>query len=288
MKPPTILMLTPDQHRRVPTGYEGLMTMVVHHIPICPFSQRLEIMLALKGIEDAVRFEVVDITVPRSEHVLELTGGTTSLPVLELEDGRALKESLVLMRYLEDVLPEPPLCRADPYERAIENLMVSMESAFVASGYRLVMNQDRERREQLKDTYLAQWAALDAFLRRNATEGGPYLFDRFGWAEVVYTPFFQRFAFVAYYEGVDLPKEGAFDRVRAWRAACLEHPAAQQVSDEEVIKLYYDYARNAGNGVLVEGRTRSSFTFEPHWKHRPWPPSDKYGPGASDEALGLL
>ena len=34
----------------------------VYHIPICPFSQRLEILLSLKGIKDNVNFEVVDIT----------------------------------------------------------------------------------------------------------------------------------------------------------------------------------------------------------------------------------
>lgn len=264
------------------------MTLVMHHIPICPFSQRLEVMLALKGIEDAVRFEVVDITVPRSEHIMKLTGGTTALPVLELPGGRALKESLVLMGYLEDVFPDPPLRRADPYERAVESLMVSMESGFVASGYRFVMNQDQDRRERLKDAYLGQLLSLDDFLRRHATGEGPFLFDAFGWAEAVFTPFFQRFVFVSYYEGVDIPDDAAFDRVRAWRSACLAHPAAQQVSDEQVIKLYYDYARNAGNGALVEGRKRSSFVFEPGWEERPMPPKDKYGPGATDEELGLL
>ena len=33
---------------------------IVHHIPVCPFSQRLEILLALKGATDAVSFRVVD------------------------------------------------------------------------------------------------------------------------------------------------------------------------------------------------------------------------------------
>ncbi len=264
------------------------MSITVHHIPICPFCQRLEILLALKDLRDEVRFEVVDITVPRSEHLLALTGGTTALPVMELEDGRGLRESLVLMSYLEDRFGTPPVRRADPYERAVESLMVSMEDPFIGSGYRLVMNPDRSRRDALISTYLEQFAKLDAFLRRHATAGGPWLFDRFGWAEVAYTPFFRRFAFVAYYEDVDLPDDDRFARVRAWREACLDHPAAQQVGDEEIIKLYYDYARNAGNGALAQGRTRSSFALEPSWKERPMPPRDKYGPGATDEALGLL
>ena len=73
-----------------------------------------------------------------------------------------------------------------------------------------------------------------------------------------------------------------------WIAACLAHPAAQQTTREEIVKLYYDYALGAGNGGLLPGRTRSSFVFEPDWRTRPWPPRDKYGPGVSDAALGLL
>ncbi len=264
------------------------MTPIVHHIPICPFSQRLEILLELAGRRDAVEFAVVDITRPRDPHILELSGGTTALPVMELDGGKSLKESLVLLDYLEDRF-ELGTRREDPYERAIENLLVAGEGTLVASGYRLVMNQDRTRREELVQAYLDAHETIDAFLRRHGQDGGPWLFDRFGWAEVVFTPFFRRFAFVAYYEGVDIPDgDPSFDRVREWRAACLEHSAAQQVGDEEVIKLYYDYARGASNGALPEGRERSSFVFEPHWRERPMPPKDKYGPGATDADLGLL
>lgn len=263
------------------------MTLRVHHIPVCPFSQRVEILLALKGLRDQVSFCVVDITKPRDPHVLALSGGTTALPVLELPDGRSLKESLVLMGYFEDRFTDVRVRREDPYERAIENLLVGMERGFVNAGYSLVMNPVREKRQALVDTYLDTLAQLDAFLVRHGSGEGPFLFDTFGWAEAVFAPFFRRFCFVAYYEDVDLPDEPRFARVRAWRDACLSHPAAQQVGDEEIIKVYYDYARNAGNGALPEGRRVSSFVFEPSWRERPWPPRDKYGPGATDEQLGL-
>ncbi|MCW5629303.1 MAG: glutathione S-transferase domain-containing protein [Rhodoferax sp.] len=82
---------------------------IVHHIPVCPFSQRLEILLALKGQRDAVEFRVVDITRPRAPELLRKTRGTTALPIMDLGDDRILKESMVILRYLEDVLPQPPL-----------------------------------------------------------------------------------------------------------------------------------------------------------------------------------
>lgn len=264
------------------------MKPIVYHIPICPFCQRLEVLMELKGMSDAVRYEVVDITKPRDPHILELTGGSTALPVMELEEGRSLKESLILMEYLEDRFSDPQIRRTDPYERAVENFLVSMEGDIVEAGYRFVMNQDRERRDELCEAYLDAYRELDEFLREYGSSDGPWLFERFGWAEAVYTPFFQRFVFVDYYEGVDIPETSEFDRVRAWRDACVEHPSAQQTSDEEVIKLYYDYAQGAGNGELVDGRDYSSFVFEPDWRERPMPPKDKYSESATDAELGLV
>jgi glutathione S-transferase len=260
----------------------------VHHIPVCPFSQRVEILLALKNAREALRFEVVDITRPRSPELLAKTRGTTALPVLELADGRILKESLVLMHYLEDVLPAAPrVAQADPYRRAVENMLTRFEGDFVSAGYTLVMNQDPARRDQLVLRMLDQYARIDAFLQEHAT-GSPFLFEDFGWAEAVFTPMFMRFWFLDYYEGFELPGDDRYTRVRAWRDACLAHPAAQQVSREEIVKLYYDYAQGAGNGALLPGRERSSFVFEPHWRDRPWPPRGKYQGSASDAQLGLL
>ena len=260
--------------------------LIVHHIPVCPFSQRLEILLALKGLRDQVDFRVVDITQPRPEWLLQKTRGTTALPILETPDRRILKESLVILQYLEDVFPQPAVAQSDPYRRAVEHMMTRLEGEFCTQGYVFVMNQNPERREALREGMLKHYARLNDFLTEHAPDG-TYLFDDFGWAETVFTPFFMRFWFLEYYEDFDLPREPAFDRVRRWRDACLAHPAAQQVSREEIVKLYYDYAKGAGNGALLPGRRRSSFVFEPHWRTRPWPPKDKYGHSATDEELGL-
>jgi glutathione S-transferase len=258
----------------------------VYHIPVCPFSQRLEILLSLKGLEDRVDFHVVDITKPRPNWLLEKTRGTTALPVLETEEGGIVKESMVILRYLEDRFPEPPVARKDPYRHAVEGMMTAMEGDFGAWGYRYVMNDDPAKRDEFRWGMLDRYARLNDFLLQH-NPGGTFLFDDFGWAETVFTPFFMRFWFLEYYEGFDLPDEDRYERVRRWRDACLSHPAAQQVSEERIVKLYYDYAKGAGNGALLPGRARSSFVFEPDWRVRPWPPKDKYGHSATDEELGI-
>jgi glutathione S-transferase len=257
----------------------------VYHIPVCPFSQRLEILLELKGQRNAVTFKLVDVTKPRDPELLRKTRGSTALPVLETDDCKIIRESLVILQFIEDVIQKPRISRTDPYEHAVENMLIALESDFTAAGYRYVMNQDRDRRSDHHRNMLAQYKRLDDFLSWQSPDK-VYLFDRFGLAETVFTPLFMRFRFLAYYEGFEIPDELA--RVKRWHDACLAHPACRQVSEEEIVKLYYDYALGVGNGALPPGRKVSSFNFEPHWSQRPWPPRDKWGPHASDETLGLL
>lgn len=258
----------------------------VYHIPVCPFSQRLEILLTLKGRRSEVDFHVVDITQPRPAWLLAKTHGTTALPVLETAAGQILKESLVLLQYFEDIYPGRPVAERDPYRRAVEGMLTRMESEFTAQGYAFVMNQSVERRDVLRQGMLKQYARLNDFLMEHAPSG-VFLFEKFGWAEAVFAPLFMRFWFLEYYEDFQLPEGDQYARVRKWRDAAITHPAAQQVTQEQIVKLYYDYAKGAGNGTLLPGRARSSFVFTPDWRARPWPPRDKYGVSASDAELGL-
>lgn len=260
---------------------------VVYHIPVCPFSQRLEILLELKGLTDEVEFHKIDITQPRPQWLLDLTRGTTALPILVTPDGKVIKESLVILQYLEQTFADPPIARRDPYERAVENMMVAMEGPFTVTGYTFVMNRDPDRRNKFEADMIGHYGKLNDFLVQHSPSG-TFLFDRFGWAEAVFTPLFMRFWFLEYYEDFAVPDDVRYTRVRKWRDACLAHPAAQQVSREEIVKLYYDYALGAGNGALLPDRRRSSFVFEPHWSARPWPPSAKYEVSASDRELGLF
>jgi glutathione S-transferase len=260
---------------------------VIYHIPVCPFSQRIEILLALKDLSHLVDFHVVDITKPRENWLLKKTGGTTSLPILETEDGGILKESLIILRYIEERFGRPPVARIDPFERGVERMMIAREGQFGTAGYRYVMNQDASKSAEQRRMLLEHYSWLDNVLLQYNPDG-TWLFEQFGLAEVVYTPLIMRFWFLEHYEDFFLPETQEFERVSRWRQACLEHPAAQQVSRDQIIKLYYDYAVGSGNGALPEGRQRSSFVFEPHWRDRPIPPRDKYNRIASDSELGLV
>ncbi len=260
---------------------------VVYHIPVCPFSQRLETLLELKGQRDAVDFRVVDITKPRDPELLRKMRGSTALPILEMPDERILKESLVILDFLDVSLPGPRVRREDPFEHAVERMLILKEGPLTIAGYSFVMSQDPAARQTHLDKLLGVYADINSFLSKHSPHG-PYLFENFGLAETVFTSLFMRFWFLSYYEDFELPAGEGFELVRRWQEACLAQPAAQQILREEIVKLYYDYAKGVGNGALLPGRSRSSFAFAPHWRIRPWPPAEKYGPIASDRELGLL
>ncbi len=80
-----------------------------------PNPRRVKIFLAEKGIE----VELVNCDMTKGEHKTPeflKKNPSGKLPVLELEDGRCLGESVAICRYIEAIQPEPNLMGRDPFE----------------------------------------------------------------------------------------------------------------------------------------------------------------------------
>jgi glutathione S-transferase len=174
-----------------------------------------------------------------------------------------------------------------PDERALENMLTRMEADFVMAGYTWVMNQDTQRREALRTQMLAQYARLDDFLVSTRAGIGHICSIRLVGPRRCSPPCSCGSGSWSTTKVLRCPGNRVTSGYVPGSRPCLAHPAAQQVSQEEVVKLYYDYAKGAGNGALLPGRGKSSFTFEPNWRARPWPPVDKVRYSASDHDLGL-
>lgn len=95
--------------------------MKLYDSTIAPNPRRVRIFLAEKGLE--VPLEQVDLRagVNRQPAFLQKNpmGG---LPVLELDDGTCIAESLVICEFFEDKHPEPPLIGRTPEERAVARM----------------------------------------------------------------------------------------------------------------------------------------------------------------------
>lgn len=93
------------------------MTLKLHNYFRSSTSTRLRAALNLKGLEyDYLSYALLKKETKTPEFLAKNPAGL--VPVLELEDGNALVQSLAIMEWLDEVHPAPALLPADPLERA--------------------------------------------------------------------------------------------------------------------------------------------------------------------------
>jgi glutathione S-transferase len=91
--------------------------MLLYQDPRAPNPRRVRIFLAEKG----VALDTIEVSIAAAAHQtaeFKKKNPLALLPVLELADGRILRESIAICRYVEELHPEPNLFGADPWERA--------------------------------------------------------------------------------------------------------------------------------------------------------------------------
>jgi len=92
--------------------------MRLHENTNAPNPRRVRIFLAEKGIE----VPAVQVDIGKSENrepdflAMNPMGG---VPVLELDNGHCISESVAICRYFEEIQPEPPLMGRDAEDKAI-------------------------------------------------------------------------------------------------------------------------------------------------------------------------
>lgn len=92
--------------------------MLLYHDLRAPNPRRVRIFLAEKG----VAYDTIEVSIADRAHettAFRRKNPIALLPVLELPDGRVLRESMAICRYVEELHPEPNLFGADAWERAV-------------------------------------------------------------------------------------------------------------------------------------------------------------------------
>ena len=144
----------------------------------CPYCARVRIVLAEKGVSvETVAIDLAD----RPAWIYE-KNPLGKVPVLE-GDGLCLPESAVIMEYLEERFPEPPLLPADRAARAEARLRIFRFDRF-GDAYYALRRGDERAREELG----VQLAELDEAVRRDGFLAG----DAYGLADVAYLPWIVR------------------------------------------------------------------------------------------------
>jgi glutathione S-transferase len=92
--------------------------MLLYQDPAAPNPRRVRIFLAEKGLPfDTVEISIAGRANLAPEYLVKNPLGL--LPVMELHDGRVLRESVAICRFIEEQHPEPNLMGTDAWERAV-------------------------------------------------------------------------------------------------------------------------------------------------------------------------
>ncbi|MFV1872833.1 MAG: glutathione S-transferase family protein [Oleiphilus sp.] len=92
--------------------------MKLYEMKIAPNPRRVRIFLAEKGIND---IEFVQLDLQKGENLtpeFKKKNPLGKVPVLELDNGQYISETVAICRYFEEIHPEPKLLGSTPYEKA--------------------------------------------------------------------------------------------------------------------------------------------------------------------------
>jgi maleylacetoacetate isomerase len=210
------------------------MGMVLPGYSMSSASYRVRIALALK------RIDVTTVTkqLRRGEHrlkdFLELNP-QGFVPVLELDDGRTIAQSLAIIEYLDELHPQPALLPSSPFERARVRGMALLIACDIHPLNNLRVLQYLEtalgQAASVRDTWYRHWIeegfkALEDMLGRDASRGRYCHGESPSLADVCLVPQ----VFNARRYSVDL---SPFPRIVAIDAACRELAAFSGAAPEK-------------------------------------------------------
>ncbi|MAM88488.1 MAG: glutathione S-transferase [unclassified Hahellaceae] len=93
--------------------------MLIYEMKIAPSPRRVRIFLAEKGISNIEYKEINLQTGENRTPEFRAISPFGLVPVLELDDGTHIAETLAICRYFEELQPEPPLYGRNPKEKAL-------------------------------------------------------------------------------------------------------------------------------------------------------------------------
>lgn len=125
--------------------------------PFAPNPRRVNIFLAEKGIE--LPSEVLNI--PAKEHLsdeIKTLNPMQTLPILVLDDGTAISESIAICRYFEELHPEPPLMGTTPLEKATIEMWQRRMELNLIFPVAAVFRHTHPAMAELENPQVAEWA----------------------------------------------------------------------------------------------------------------------------------
>ncbi len=193
-----------------------------------PNPRRVRWFMAEKGIDD---IEVVNVSIFEGEHRKPdylAKAGLPNVPMLEMDDGTAITESVAICRYLESLYPGPNLFGRDPKETAVIEMWTRRVEMLLSNPLMLTVRHshpalaaiEKQVPEIAESNRRTAERALKVFDRRLA-ESEFIACERVTMADILAATGidFSRMA------KFSIPEE--FTNVRRWYDAMMARPAAK-------------------------------------------------------------
>ncbi len=225
------------------------MILVYEH-PLSPYAQKVKIALAEKGIPFKTHLPEGFGSGAVADRGFTTENERHEVPVLVDGDVRIV-DSTIILEYLEDKWPTPPLLSKDPVERARARMIEEvMDTQYEAINWGLLEIEGFKRasgalREQLLARAAEQTAKLQGWLERQLGGRRWFTGETFGWADAAVVPHINTSATHG-----NAPKPGS--ALAAWLARTNERPsvAACNQAAREIMKVLPDLAAVVASGLF--------------------------------------
>jgi glutathione S-transferase len=134
--------------------------MKLYNSNFAPNPRRVRIFLAEKGVS----IPRVEVDLAKLEHKtpeFSALNPFQTIPMLELDDGTMICESLAICRYLEELHPEPNLFGATPFERATVDMWQRRLEWRLLLPIAQVLRHSHPHMAAMENPQVPDWAAAN-------------------------------------------------------------------------------------------------------------------------------
>lgn len=204
--------------------------------PLCPYTQRVAIQLAEKG----VAFERVYIDMANKPDWFLQLSPLGKVPLLRVGDA-AIFETVAICEYIEEVQPSPPLHPVEALDRARHRSLVEFASAVIADVFTFYMAPDAAAFERKCRDLEARFRWLERGLG-----SGPYFAGaRFCLVDAAFAPIFRLFDTFDRIGEFEIFQE--LHWVPAYRAALAERASVREAVRSDYAEIFWHYLSARGS-----------------------------------------
>jgi glutathione S-transferase len=255
--------------------------MLLYEHPLSSYAQKVKIALREKGLDFKAETPPA-LGSGKAGGVFAAASLRNEVPAL-IDGDAQIFDSTIILEYLEDKFPTPPLLPRDPAARAqarmIEDVCDTLYEAvnWGLSEIRWFKRAEGEQAEKMKATAARQTAELQAWLTEKLGKAEWFNGASFGWADLSVAPYINR----SFHYGLGTPSDSALakwrDRIRqrpSVAATFREFEAASERMGDAAARLasgairreYRDHRlewmmKSGGVQVVLDGLAKNNIRF---------------------------